>query len=145
MEDTMSTATSVRQAHRVMQQPLKRRRIVVILAGTCVVLLVSLGILGLMLGPYTLRVQHFPADVAGGYHADFYLYVSPGARRSAATGSTTTILVQPNNSGTNSDDPEVHRKDAWWTGFERQGIADELDVVLLVPAFLRPGEDWKIY
>jgi hypothetical protein len=53
--------------------------------------------------------------------------------------------VQPNNSGTTSDDPNVHRQDAWWTGFERRKIADELGVVLLVPAFMRPGEDWHIY
>jgi hypothetical protein len=56
-----------------------------------------------------------------------------------------TILVQPNNSGTSSDDPEVHRKDAWWTGLERRRVADALGVVLLVPAFVRPGEDWIIY
>jgi hypothetical protein len=56
-----------------------------------------------------------------------------------------TILVQPNNSGINSDDPQVHRRDAWWTGFERRNIASELGVALLVPAFIRPGEDWQIY
>jgi pimeloyl-ACP methyl ester carboxylesterase len=97
------------------------------------------------LGPYFWRVQHFPAKASSGYYADFYLYVSPGAKQAANAGETVTILVQPNNSGTNSDDPEVHRQDAWWTGFGRHGLADELDVVLLVPAFLRPNEEWWIY
>lgn len=107
-------------------------------------LIVALTVVAGMIGPYALRVQRFAADPANGYHADFYLYVSPAARRRAREDRLATLLVQPNNSGINSDDPEVHRRDAWWTGFERQKIADELGVVLLVPAFLRPGEDWRI-
>lgn len=97
------------------------------------------------LGPYALRVQRFAANPSKGYSADFYLYISPDAKRSARAGQVVTILVQPNNSGVNSDDPNVHRRDAWWTGFERRAVADELGVVLLVPAFIRPGEDWQIY
>lgn len=95
---------------------------------------------GAALAPYAWRVDRFRADPAQGHHADFYVYVSPGARKKARTGAV-TFLVQPNNSGTNSDDPAVHRKDAWWTGFGRHGIADDLGVVLLVPAFVRPAED----
>lgn len=92
-------------------------------------------------GPYALRTQHFKADPSDDYHADFYLYIPASARN----GRLVTILVQPNNSGISSDDPGVHRKDAWWTGLERKAIADELGVVLLVPAFVRPGTDWQIY
>ena len=98
-----------------------------------------------MIGPYYFRVRLFPANAAAGYQADFYLYLSPSAKSAAQSGAVQTILVQPNNSGTNSDDPNVHRRDAWWTGWERQRIADELGVILLVPAFIRPGGDWKIY
>jgi len=110
-----------------------------------IVIATTLLIPAAVLGPYALRVQHFQASPADGYRAGFYLYVSPDAQQAADEGKQITILVQPNNSGTNSDDPEVHRKDAWWTGFERYKIADELGVVLLVPAFIRPGEDWHIY
>lgn len=113
-----------------------------ILTGIVIAFLI---VVALILGPYTLRVQHFLANPEAGYHADFYLYVSPSAKQMAQAGKLVTILVQPNNSGTSSDDPEVHRKDAWLTGFERHRIADELGVVLLVPAFIRPGEDWFIY
>lgn len=113
-----------------------------VLVGFFIVFLIAVAI---MLGPYTLRVQHFEASPADGYLADFYVYLSPKAKRAARDGKPVTILVQPNNSGTNSDDPEVHRKDAWWTGFGRCRIANELGVVLLVPAFIRPGEDWLIY
>lgn len=68
-----------------------------------------------------------------------------GSQRIARDGGQVTILVQPNNSGTNSDNPEVHRRDAWMTGFERYKIANDLGVVLLVPAFIRPGQDSHIY
>jgi len=113
-----------------------------ILTGLVVAFLIVVAI---VVGPYTWRVQRFEANPINGYHADFYLYISPDAKRAARAGKEITILVQPNNSGTNSDDPEVHHKDAWITGFERHRIADELGVVLLVPAFIRPGEDWQIY
>jgi dienelactone hydrolase len=109
----------------------------------CVGLIILIPIL--ILAPYTLRLQHFSKDIDRGYQADFYLYVSPAARRAAQDQKQVTILVQPNNSGTNSDDPNIHNQDAWLTGFERKQIADELGVVLLVPAFIRPAEDWQIY
>jgi len=113
-----------------------------ILVGIITVFLIVIAV---VMGPYTLRLQHFEASPADGYQADFYLYISPDAKRAAQSGKSATILVQPNNSGINSDDPEVHRNDAWWTGFGRYRIANELGVVLLVPAFIRPGEDWFIY
>ncbi len=109
-----------------------------------VLVLIILGI-GFWMGPYALRVQHFQPSPAAGYHADFYLYVSPEAKRIVREGGQAVILVQPNNSGINSDDAEVHRKDAWWTGFERYRIANDLGVILLVPAFIRPSEDSYIY
>ena len=108
-------------------------------------LALSLTGIAFVLGPYVLRVQRFSADPANGYFADFYLYTSQDAKRAARNGQVITIMVQPNNSGISSDDSQVHLRDAWWTGFERRTIADELGVVLLVPAFIRPGEDWHIY
>jgi len=112
---------------------------------TISVAIAFLVIAGIVLGPYALRVQRFLADPTNGYFADFYLYLSPRAKQFARDNQVLTILVQPNNSGVNSDDPAVHRRDAWWTGFERRSLADELEVVLLVPAFIRPAEDWYIY
>jgi pimeloyl-ACP methyl ester carboxylesterase len=110
-----------------------------------VIVLVAILTPAVLLGPFLMRVRRFEADPGGGYHADFYLYVPPAAGRAAATGRPVTLLVQPNNSGTNSDDPEVHREDAWWMCFGRSRIADTLGVALLVPAFVRPGQDWVIY
>ncbi len=101
-------------------------------------------VFAILFGPYILNVHHYKADPELGYYADFYVYVSPKSKRLAKSGEPVTILVQPNNSG-NSDDPKFHQKDAWWMGFGRRRIADELGVVLLVPAFIRPSEDWHIY
>ena len=138
---SLSTKTSVPTKKPFMQKTSTRRIVLIVVSVTASLLVIP----AVIIGPYVLRVQRFAADPVNGYHADFYLYVSPTAQRAARAGEQVTILVQPNNSGTSSDDPEVHRKDAWWTGFERQKIADELGVVLLVPVFIRPGEDWHIY
>jgi pimeloyl-ACP methyl ester carboxylesterase len=106
---------------------------------------ITASIIAIVLGLFAARVRHVSADANAGFHADYYVYVSPGARRLARESRIVTLLVQPNNSGTNSDDPNVHRDDAWWTTFGRSGIADDLNVVLLVPAFIRPATDWRIY
>lgn len=121
------------------------KKLKVAAAGLGVVAVLAAIVAGAVLGPYATSVRHVKADPARGFHADFFLYVSPGARDAAAAGQPVTLLVQPNNSGTNSDDPNVHTDDAWWTGFERHYIADDLHVALLVPAFLRPATDWHIY
>jgi len=136
----MHCACCERRNHLPVKRPLKIT--IFVLLGLVAVLVVGAGIL---VGPYYFRVQHFTADPSAGYHADFYLYVSPAAKRAGREGGQVTILVQPNNSGTHSDDVNLHRKDAWWTGCERYRIANELGVVLLVPAFVRPGTDWHIY
>ena len=108
------------------------------------ILLVILALPLIFVGPFYLRVQHFEAEPKNGYHADFYVYVSPKAQQLGKEGKPVTFLVQPNNSG-KSDNPAFHSSDAWWMTFGRHSIADDLGVVLLVPAFLRPNEDWHIY
>lgn len=118
------------------------RRIVVALA---VVVLAAVVVVAVLVGPFMFRLRHFTADAPSGYHADFYLYVSAAAERGARSGHPATLLIQPNNSGRATDDVAFHRRDAWWTTYGRHGVADELSVVLLVPAFVRPGADWTIY
>lgn len=108
-----------------------------------VVLLLVIAIY--FIAPYYFRVKHFAANPGKGYHADFYLYVSPTAKDAIKRGNPALLLIQPNNSGINSDDPATHLDDAWWTGFGRHFLADELGVILLVPAFIRPAQDWHIY
>jgi pimeloyl-ACP methyl ester carboxylesterase len=105
-------------------------------------LVAGIGIAALF-APYALRVRHVDASAAGGFHSGYYLYVPASLRRDA--GGLATLLVQPNNSGRTSDDPGMHRRDAWMTGFERKRIADALGVALLVPAFPRTASDWQVY
>lgn len=100
---------------------------------------------GVLLGPFIARVQHYAARPSAGYASDFYVYVSPDAERAARAGKAATVLVQPNNSGSNSDDIRVQQRDAWWTTYGRSKVADELGVVLLVPAFPRTASEWKVY
>lgn len=107
------------------------------------VLLVLVG--AVVIGPYALRVRSFDPRPSEGWHATFHVYVSPGAAEAAARGQRVTLLVQPNNVGQPTDDVEATTDDAWWMGFGRHWLADDLGVVLVVPAFLRPGEDWQIY
>lgn len=117
----------------------------IVLRLLAMIAVLAVLVVAVVLGPYLLRVQHVDANPQAGFYADYYLYISPAAWGLAEENRNVTILVQPNNSGTNSDDAQVHIRDAWLTGFERHRIADELGVVLLVPAFIRPGEDWHIY
>jgi len=123
---------------------MKRFIRILLISLACAAMIAALAAAWLFL-PFMTRVQRVPADPAAGFQADYYLYLGPAAKRRAEREGAAVILVQPNNSGTNSDDPELHRKDAWWTSFGRHGVADELGAILLVPAFVRPAQDWQIY
>lgn len=119
-----------------------RRRLLILLLCLATAFL---GLGTVVMGPYLVRVRHFSANPSAGYHADFFVYVSPKSRQLARSGQPATLLVQPNNSGVTSNNPAVHRRDAWWMAFGRHWLADELGVVLLVPAFIRPADDWRVY
>lgn len=97
----------------------------------------------LWIGPYAFRVHHVTADPQAGFHSGYFLYVP--RRLAVDAQGTGMVLVQPNNSGVTSNDPGVHVRDAWWTGFERQRIADELGTPLLVPTFPRSATNWRVY
>jgi pimeloyl-ACP methyl ester carboxylesterase len=121
------------------------RRLRRVLIGIIGAVTIGLALFGYFFAIPSLRIELVPTNSHSIWKSDFYLYISPTARAKAAKGEKLVILVQPNNSGVNSDDPQVHRSDAWWTAYGRHGVADELGVVLLVPAFPRPATDWKIY
>jgi dienelactone hydrolase len=115
-------------------------RLAFVLSGLCGAALCAVA---LLLGPYVARLRHVAADPDAGFRSGYYLYVPRTLRRDA--GGQATLLVQPNNSGTASDDIGVQRRDAWWTGFERRRIADQLGTPLLVPVFPRPARAWQVY
>ena len=74
--------------------------------------------------PYLLRMPPDPARAAGPY-----------------------LLVEPNNTGTISDDLQVHMDAARKLAANAIGayLAPRLQVPLLVPVFPRPKEEWRIY
>ena len=79
-----------------------------------------------------------PAQPGAGFNYPYFLYTPPlindGAR---------PILVEPNNTGTTSDDFSLHRREARdliENGFPRL-ISTELRVPALVPVFHRPTSD----
>lgn len=79
------------------------------------------------------------ADSDAGFNYPYYLY-SPNK---TAENDQTPLLVQPNNTGTSTDDFEQHRQRARETAERGVGrtIADELKTPLLVPVFPRPRSE----
>jgi PGF-CTERM protein len=90
-----------------------------------------------------LEVTTVPADPDAGFNYPYFLYV-PSLRASKASGP---LLVEPNNTGTATDDFEMHRDRARrlaegdWNGGSGRTLANRLGVPLLVPAFPRPESE----
>lgn len=82
------------------------------------------------------------AAPARGFHYPYLLQI-PKVKPAGAT----RLLVEPNNTGTVSDDPAVHLEAAQRLARNALGasIVARLDVPFLVPVFPRPETDWKIY
>ena len=83
------------------------------------------------------------ADETKGFYAPYYLFVPKEANRN----DNSYILVEPNNTGRVSDDPIVHEERARRL-VERETpnkISRDLNIPLLVPCFVRPETDWRIY
>lgn len=73
----------------------------------------------------------------------YYLYIPSGLPKNGPV----RLLVEPNNSGTTSDDFEFHRqsaKDMVLRGYPRQ-LSDRLRTPLLVPVFPRTKLQWDVY
>jgi len=80
---------------------------------------------------------------ARGFNFPFYLFVP----RRIDKDKPVYMLVEPNNSGTTSDDPEFHRVRAFRLaeGSYAAQMARQLGVPLLVPTFPRPRTNWWAY
>lgn len=120
-----------------------RRRLRTLLAVLSGLAALAVAAAAVFAAPYVVRVRYVAAQPGAGFHSGYYLYLPRTPRRGGD--GTTTLLVQPNNSGTNSDDIGVQRRDAWWTGLERRRIADRLGTPLLVPVFPRTATQWRVY
>ena len=101
---------------------------------------------GNYLAPYTLTfttvgidLERVEANPAAGFSWPYLLYVPP------TVAEPPVLLVEPNNTGTGNDDPTVHETAARNLINWRSSFADQLQVPLLVPIFLRPSSNWQIY
>lgn len=81
---------------------------------------------------YDYQLYKIPADSSKGFEWPYYLSVPNNLSRS------TILLVEPNNTGTWSDDWSVHDAAAENLAKTRSDFAIALDVPLLVPTFPRP-------
>lgn len=83
------------------------------------------------------------SNTAKGFNFPYFLFVPDKADRSREL----HLLVETNNTGTTSDDLDVHRKkalDLVKRSYPNH-IARELSVPLLVPVFPRPRTNWQAY
>jgi pimeloyl-ACP methyl ester carboxylesterase len=78
------------------------------------------------------QVQKIEANPLKGFHWPYYLSIPE------TLGAETVLLIEPNNSGTWSDDPAFHDGRAYDLVLWRSSFALDLDVPLLVPTFPRP-------
>ena len=83
------------------------------------------------------------ADASAGFNFPYYLLIPDSIDKT----ENVRLLVEPNNTGTATDDFEVHRQRAsdLVSGSHANRLARELGVPLLVPVFLRPRTGWQAY
>lgn len=88
--------------------------------------------------PDRYGVQEVAADAGDGFEYPYFLY-----RPVSVADDEVPLLVQPNNTGTATDDFQQHRDAARKTVERGQArlIADDLGVPLLVPVFPRPRSE----
>jgi len=73
-----------------------------------------------------------------GFDWPYYLAMPNGSANS-------TLIVEPNNTGSGSDDPSVHDQAARMLAEREISFAQALDCPLLVPTFPRPQTNWQVY
>lgn len=108
--------------------------------------LLARGVATVAIGERPPETRFINANSAAGFNYPYYLHI-PSEIRSGEV----PLLVEPNNTGTATDDFKKHRTRA--KGLVTQGsparrIADALHVPLLVPVFPRPKSepvDWRHY
>lgn len=95
------------------------------------------------LAPESVKIEANPSK---GFAYPYFLYVPKALHeKNQKTKMIHKLLVLPNNSGKANDDFSFHEADVQRRIKNNRGIADRLGVAILMPAFPRPGTDWKIY
>ncbi len=85
------------------------------------------------------QVSKVPADPQKGFQWPYYLYIPTAIKKPAV------LLIEPNNSGTPTDDPSVDDSMAASLINSHRYRADNLGSPFLVPTFPRPAANWQVY
>ncbi|HTF89414.1 MAG TPA: hypothetical protein VK843_13460 [Planctomycetota bacterium] len=110
----------------------------------CIIAL-ALLIVGALWWQFDSKLTRIEPSAESAYRWPYYLYVPTTIQARVAAGSPVHLLVLPNNTGRADDDFAVHERAAWLRAWRDSSLADELDVVALVPIFPRPASSWQVY
>lgn len=92
--------------------------------------------------PPAIRV---PASPPNGFWSPYHIHVPPSILGDSAPHHVRSILVMPNNTGADTDDPQVHDARVRDIIPYYRGVAARLGVVVLMPAFPRPKSQTMTY
>lgn len=79
-----------------------------------------------------------------GFHYEYVLFIPKGFDKSEST----TLLVEPNNTGFPTDYMEIHLGQAVFVAARSSvgnAVSKTIKIPLLVPVFPRPQSDWRLY
>lgn len=118
------------------------RKLIVII-GSLSLLISIIIMLIIRIGDNEDQIIEVKADNNLGFYTNYYLYIPHNIDRE----NINYLLVEPNNTGTTSDDHKVHEADVIdkVKGGLSVQIAKELKIPLLVPVFDRPKSNWEMY
>lgn len=109
--------------------------------GVIFVCLICLSIIFFVFKGGNNMVLSVAANIDKGFNYGYYLYIPAKIYSSEKI----YLLVEPNNTGSVSDDIKLHDKSALQLVSWRKNLADELGCVLLVPTFVRPESNDLMY
>lgn len=107
--------------------------------------MLALAVVGVGWWRFESKLDRVEPNAGTAFRWPYYLYVPSKAEARGDGGAPVHLLVLPNNTGRGDDDFAVHERAAWMRAWRESSLADELEVVALVPIFPRPAKDWRVY
>jgi dienelactone hydrolase len=95
--------------------------------------------------PRLVEVVRVEAQPKKGFLHPYYFYLPPELWGEKGKNVEQTLLVLPNNTSKTDDDFAVHDTLTRSNIEDLRRLGSNLKVALLMPAFPRPGTDWRIY
>lgn len=117
------------------------KKVKVLKIGSIFICLISLSIIFLIFRENNGTILSIRANIDKGFNYGYYLYIPAKVDSSAKK----YLLVEPNNTGSVSDNIKFHAKSAKQLVTSRKSLADKLGCILLVPTFIRPESNDLMY